>query len=838
KIFAGCYMEFGYWSRAASGTLEYTSLLPQLGRTMRDDEQIWSIIQLDEWVIFQSPQTLYFYNTIQHTFRTIQSDKLILKIFKVDGSIYYTVRNEGVYKIENGKSHLVIDDVLIRDLRVINIFKIDGRLIFLTSESGFFRMNNARASAWEIPANEILKHTNPYCALQLQNGKMAVGTISDGIYIVTPDGKIEYHIDQENGLSNNTVLSIFEDQEKNLWIGLDNGINCINLTSPIQAFYNNDGVLGTVYISKVFNNTLYLGTNQGLFCKRLDDPAGFKFVEGTSGQVWDLHVFNDEDLLCGHHLGTFVIVGDKAQIIDNTLGTWTFKDIPGRKNLLLKGNYDGLYVMEKGSYGWIVRNKVDGFKSSSRFFELDDGHHIWVNHEYKGVYKLLLDADFTKVLEMAMEPSLTVGRGSSLVKYRGNILYASEEGVYRYDTSQETFIYDSLLSPIVTSEKYITGKLVVDDKDRLWAFSGENLYYVTINHLSNKPKINTVAIPLKHRKMTLSFENIARTQDDIYLLGTANGFLSIDISKVEHTKAPHVYLNAITLRDIDNHLTAVNMDEYGSYKFNSGILNFNFSVPNYSKYSETRYQYQLQGLSSRWSDWSDESAARFENLSFGDYVFKVRAKIGTIQSENTTQYPFEVKRPWYLSNPALGAYFLSLLLTGFITHKAYKRHYSKKLINKQLENERIIIQIKNEQLNLDIENKNRELALSKMNIIKKNELLSSIKKELKASEKAKNIDSVVNLIDRNLNNTKDWEVFVRAFNNTDKGFLDKLKSLHPNLTPNDLRFCVYLRLNLSSKEIAPLLNISVKSVETRRYRLRKRMNLPHEEGLVNYILSL
>ncbi|MEZ4992121.1 MAG: hypothetical protein R2824_16985 [Saprospiraceae bacterium] len=181
---------------------------------------------------------------------------------------------------------------------------------------------------------------------------------------------------------------------------------------------------------------------------------------------------------------------------------------------------------------------------------------------------------------------------------------------------------------------------------------------------------------------------------------------------------------------------------------------------------------------------------------------------------------------------------MSLLLTGFITHKAYKRHYSKKLINKQLENERIIIQIKNEQLNLDIENKNRELALSKMNIIKKNELLSSIKKELKASEKAKNIDSVVNLIDRNLNNTKDWEVFVRAFNNTDKGFLDKLKSLHPNLTPNDLRFCVYLRLNLSSKEIAPLLNISVKSVETRRYRLRKRMNLPHEEGLVNYILSL
>ncbi len=81
-------------------------------------------------------------------------------------------------------------------------------------------------------------------------------------------------------------------------------------------------------------------------------------------------------------------------------------------------------------------------------------------------------------------------------------------------------------------------------------------------------------------------------------------------------------------------------------------------------------------------------------------------------------------------------------------------------------------------------------------------------------------------------------MFEKAFNDTDKGFLDKLRALHPDLTPNDLKFCVYLRLNLSSKEMAPLLNISVKSVETRRYRLRKRMNLPHEESLVNYILGL
>ena len=201
-------------------------------------------------------------------------------------------------------------------------------------------------------------------------------------------------------------------------------------------------------------------------------------------------------------------------------------------------------------------------------------------------------------------------------------------------------------------------------------------------------------------------------------------------------------------------------------------------------------------------------------------------------------YNFEVERPWFLSNRALLLYLLMLVMAGLAVNASYKRHYAKKLRNEQLEKDKLIIELRNEQLDREIETKNRELALSKMNILKKNELLNEIKNELTSRESSDNIRSVTRLIDRNLNNRKDWEIFVKAFNEADKGFIDKLKSQHPNLTPHDLRFCVYLRMNLSSKEMAPLMNISVKSVETRRYRLRKRMNLPHEESLVNYILGL
>ena len=193
-------------------------------------------------------------------------------------------------------------------------------------------------------------------------------------------------------------------------------------------------------------------------------------------------------------------------------------------------------------------------------------------------------------------------------------------------------------------------------------------------------------------------------------------------------------------------------------------------------------------------------------------------------------------------------YILSFLIVGYVTNVLHRRYYrnqrekllekaQKELELKELESSQKIIKLNNDKLRSDIASKNRELATSTMSIIKKNEFLSSIKNELSVGGN-QSLANVVKIIDKNLNNTDDWKMFQEAFNNADKKFLKKIKSKHPELTPNDLRLCAYLRLNLSSKEIAPLLNISPRSVEVKRYRLRKKMNLPHDENLTSYILEI
>jgi DNA-binding CsgD family transcriptional regulator len=221
-------------------------------------------------------------------------------------------------------------------------------------------------------------------------------------------------------------------------------------------------------------------------------------------------------------------------------------------------------------------------------------------------------------------------------------------------------------------------------------------------------------------------------------------------------------------------------------------------------------------------------------------------------SENIASFSFEIKKPWYFGNLAIVIYIILFILFIFYVNKLYSDFYNdrhQKIIAennlllelKELENQKEIMKFRNEKLSQDVEKKNKELAVSTMNLLKKDELLKIIKEDLKNTSEdssSRRIKSVISSINKEVTNDNTWNVFKDAFDKADNDFIKNIKEKHPTLTPNDLRLCAYLRLNLSSKEIAPLLNISVRSIEIKRYRLRKKMDLPHEQSLVEYILSM
>ncbi len=847
-IYTGSNRNFGYWQRNELGLLYYTSLSQELNVELLEDEEFWNIISLDDYILFQSLKRIYIYNKTDNSCSIIDSDTIIYKMFKVNDSIYYQKTNDGIYKIENGESKLVANQIILKQNRLVNIFAKEDKLLIQTENNGFYILENKTLSKWDIPANEKLSEVSVFRSIKLKDNSFILGTRSNGVICLTSDGLLDYNINMTHGLSNNTVHWIFEDKEHNIWLALENGINCINVKSPFSIYEDEEGKIGTIYTSSVFNNNLYLGTNQGLFYKPLGSIENFKLIETIKEAVWSLNVI-DNTLFCGHDSGTSIIKNNTSEKIEGIQsGTWGVKAIEGRPDLLLQGNYDGLYVLQKKNNTWIFRNKLEGFDLSSKFFEIYN-NQIFVSHEYKGVFIIDIDKEYLKALNVRKHPDLTKELNSSIIKYNNSLLYTYREGVLKYNETGDAFLKDTVLSALFSREEYTSGRLEFKkETNTLWSFSKRDINYIAPSKLSSIPRVYKIPFSKLLPRGLTGYENISHLEDEKYLIGSSTGFVLIDLNKIS-TKPYSISINSITKHSISSNPKIVNKSNFGTFVNKDNNIAFTFSVPEFDKYLDTEYQYRLIEMYPNWSDWSSKPSTLFENLPFGDYTFQVRAKVGNTFTKNVASYHFRIERPWYLSNIMLFTYVILFLLFSLMMHTIYKQYYNKQkeallqktnreLELKELENKQQFMHFNNEKLRQDIENKNRELSISTMSLIKKNEFLNSIKKELQNIDDAKNIKHVIKIIDRNLNNNDDWHVFEEAFNNADKDFLKKIKQAHPSLTSNDLRLCTYLRLNLSSKEIAPLLNISARSVEVKRYRLRKKMNLPHESSLTDYILEI
>ena len=849
KIYTGCYMEFGFWTRQSNGLLKYKSLSNAIKSKIQDDEQFWNILNYDQWVIFQSLNKIFIYDTKTGKFNIITPKNGIVKSFRTNNSIYFQTINEGLFEIENGKSKLISDNPILKSNKIVNGFFIDDGLLIQTQFNGFFKLINGNLSKFSTEAETELSASSIYSSQMLFDGSLALGTISNGIFILTKDGNVKYHITQNKGLSNNTALSLFEDADRNLWIGLDNGINCINLQSPVKSFFDDTGIFGTVYASLLHNGKLYIGTNQGLFYKDFESNNQFQFIIGTKGQVWSLFE-KDGTVFCGHDSGTFIVENDSAKNIFSQSGTWKFENLSIDKNILLQGNYYGISVLEKVGNQWAFRNKISGFDYSSKYFEITNSNDVYVSHEYKGVFRFQLDSKLRKATNLFTYQNPKKGKNASLAKFNNAIYYAYKKGIYKLNSKTKTFEKDQLLSAVFENDEYTSGKLIVDKSNKLWLFSKNYIHYFSLSKLSYALKQNAIPIPASLTNSMQGYENLTQLTNSVYLIGTTDGYYTININDLSFRNY-NVSISDISINKLNDKIRSSSITEEGKFKYDENNITFSYTVPEYNKYINAEYQYLLEGMQEEWSEWSAKSTVNFKNLSPGDYTFKVRTKIANSYPEKNVSYSFTILKPWYATNFAIFIYVIMIIVLAHFINKTYKNYYHKqreKLIEennllleiKELENEQQLMKIRNEQLSQDVDSKSRELAVSTMSLINKNELLSVIKEDLKKTtdDGNRSIKSVISTITKNINEDDTWNVFKEAFDNADKDFLKKVKQAHLSLTPNDLRLCAYLRLNLSSKEIAPLLNISVRSVEIKRYRLRKKMDLSHEQGLVEYILSI
>ena len=882
RIYAGAYDEFGYFEPGSDGRLKYTSMKPSF-----EGENTMT----EFWNIHRIGSTLYF-RTDWGIFRYFGEGKTDIMHFpgnRIDCSA--VIYNSLLVSTGKDGPMILSGDMFVPlpgagRLAGKNVCSMlpfgDGRILFATDIHGLWLYDGSDIVKYATRFDDRLREDQLWCA-DIRGTTLALGTIRGGVYAIDISDGSGFRFDRPAGLQNNTVLSLFFDIDSNLWLGLDNGLAYLMLDLPDQSVFSQGEGIGAGYSSLIYNGNIYLGTNQGLFHAKyrpgITDFGEFKAIasgDGAVAQVWRLNEIGGT-LFCSHDRGLLIMQGGSITNITEMLGVWKVIPLRGHDDMILGCSYQGLFVLKKERSGvWRLSHRIDGWDESSGMFVEDANGHIWFSHWRKGLFRLTLDSEKRRVTEAEY---FGVGKGfptehnNAPYEVGSEMVFSSEGGFYLYDKAQNRMVREHKLNDLFNNRSPVAMRIHdLGQGDLLFvsaafcglAVGGDNGGY-TLDSLS----IRHIA-----DELIAGFDNHTMLNDSMLLMSNQNGFSLVDLTRIKNSRAVRsehpVFVKAMwctgrgeTLVHGERGGDGGSRHELPKIPYRDNSLRIVAAMPEYRDPSAIEYSFMLKGYDKEWSSFSTDASKEYTFLKEGRYTLMIRARNNFTQSISETKLEFLISPPWYRSYVAMIFYFLCLLVAVWFAIRMIDRRSNRRVndMKRQKEHEmreqqhlyeetvkekeKELVVLQNQALKQDLMGKSQELASSTMNIIRKNEILMQIEDSIgKAipcvttgdpSRAASMLRRVLRDIRENIEHDSDWEKFEHNFDMVHENYLKRLSEGFPGLNLNDKRLCAYLRMDLQSKDIAPLMNISVRSVEMARYRLRKKMGLGREVNLSEYL---
>jgi ligand-binding sensor domain-containing protein/DNA-binding CsgD family transcriptional regulator len=870
RIYAGGFNEMGYFSADEQGRMSFHSLTDLMPEGMKDFGEIWKIHLTPSGIIFQSFSAIIIIRDSQVDI--IETTGQFHFSYYVRGELYVVDRQEGLMRLALDKLFPVVGTEFLKGKEIWGILPFNDKILIATAGDGVFLYDGSGLETWEEKISERLSEEKIFCVARVGQESIAFGTIQNGLVITDLRGKIIQAINQDQGLQNNTVLSMNTDDFGNLWLGLDNGIDYLEINSPLSTLSYQHG-LNSGYAAVIHNDVLYLGTNQGVYATGwteylTNQNAGitFRLLENTSGQVWTLQVIEGQ-LFCGHNNGTYLIDGYRAVSISDISGGWRYLQMKDDPDKVVAGTYSGFIVFERVNGKWSFSHEIKGFSESSRDFFQDNAGDIWMSHGFKGIFRVRFNERLDSVTTVEFFNSangLPSDFGMTLFQFRDSVYIATDRGIYHFDGSRQLFRQSASLSKILGDHYY--RKITMDSRGNIWYFMDSRSGVFRVQEDGSYLEITLPFEPVSNSFLG-GFQFVYPHDGRNVFFGSENGFIHYDPAFFkDYTKSIHAFIRSMVITTSDSVLfRGITEGDYvisSEVPYRNNSLQFFFSANDFENPDRISYSTFLIGHDEDWSGWGTQSNREFTNLHEGDYTFQVKARnIYNVESKPVS-ISFTVRPPWRRSLVAYLLYGLLVLLGAFagfilirrkinrsrreaeISKERQFRQREEELKRASLEAEKEVIRLKNEKLEEEMLLKDKELANSTLQMIQKNKFLVSLKEDLKKvismsqdQEFKSTIRNLLKKINKDIDTESQWKVFETHFEKVHEEFLQRLKAQYPDLTPREMKLCAYLRLNISSKEIALLMNISTRGVEISRYRLRKKLNLGHDTNLTDFIIS-
>jgi len=874
KIFVGGQDEMGYFLPDANGKLQYFSLTKLMLPKDRSFGDVWDIVSYQKSTFFRSSSKIFklsnesfaSYNAnAEWTFLGISNGKLLAHDYK-SGLLVFD--NDSWAQVLSPNQLPISDPItaiipINKDSSIITTLKHG---IFLWANNIFHQLSSTNSG--------LFAEQRIYAATKVSNTWIALATTNAGIIIIDSKGNIVQSITKTLGLQNNNILSLFLDIQGNLWLGLDNGIDLVAYNSSIKQI---NPLLqdASGYAAIVQNNLLYLGTSNGLYSVPLEfnqtdlsfSKGIFSPVANAKGQVWNLSKVNNQ-LLLGNHDGAFFIQDNVAKAICSEAGYWNFLPLYSSfpSAVIIAGNYKGIGFFNANNQ--LIKEKdLPDFNESSRFMAIDKYENIWVSHPYHGIFKMTKNNRGSyATTSYSVNKGLPSSLNNHVFKVKNEVLFATEKGIYTYNAEKDIFEVSAYYQSILGSQSL--RYLKEDAAGNVWFIHEKMLGVIDIT----KKETQVIYFPELKNKLLSGFEFIYPINEFNILVGGEKGFFHINYDKYRKTHpALSVQVREVHILDktdsvlFGGYFNTFNDVQSDVNKNASAIHNhwktirIEFSAALYAYQSNLEYSFRLKGFDDNWSEWTKRTEKEYTNLPAGKYVFETKVRNNLGNESSITSYSFKVLPPWYQTIWAYIFYLIVFVIGNYVLFLLLKRKFRQQRANyeekqknqlyiyelERAKTDNELVALRNDKLESDINFKNSELASSAMHLLKKGELLAKIKTEL--SQIMKEIDnphaiSELRKLIRTLNEDDhlddEWANFSNHFDKVHSDFLTLLKEIHPNVTANELKLSAYLRMNLSTKEIAQLMNISVRGVEISRYRLRKKLALASEVSLFDYLINI
>lgn len=689
QIFAGGYGDMGYLAPDTALRLQFVSLLPHIEERYRDFADVWNTFATPEGIFFITPRYLFRWDG--QKMRVWETQTSFQNGFLINDQLYVSQNGIGLMRLVADSLQMAPQGEKLANERLSAMLPFHNKgkkqILIATRDKGLFLYDSLSIEPFSTNAGDLLVHAQIYRGTALANGQFAFGTMQDGVIIVDAAGNLRQHIHKPTGLQDNAVLSMYEDRQGGLWIGMQIGIARAETGSPLSYFGERDGIEGSIWDALRHKGRLYFASIMGLFY--LDESPGaarnakrFKRVPGVSPQCWSLLAF-EQTLLASTFDGVYEIRGDQSRLITDGY-VFALHRSQQDPNRVFAGMRFGLKSLYYEGGQWREEGRIEGVDQEIRHIHETPDGKLWLITYFNG----LLLADFSKgytpkpeILRYDTQQGLPPADRVIAFQTDKGLRFATLQGVFLFDEPRQRFIRDSTLIQELPDSKIGLFFATRDPEGNLWLVADDNAHSGVAMRKSRSEYVWDQSPFLRIAELPVFLVYPDPVRQKVVWIGGTDQVIRYDGAVPQNITTNYPALIRQVIANGESLLyggAGSGLESFLKLPFAFNSLRFRYAAPSFDDESKNEFQYMLEGFDANWSNWSTESYKDYTGLPPGEYRFMVRAKNIYRHISETAVCEFRILPPFYRT---WWAYLLYALLLTAAVLQVWR--YALKRIQKQ-----------------------------------------------------------------------------------------------------------------------------------------------------------